>query len=285
MHWFFAAVLSMFVSSQAWADVPSFVTWSGRLTDGTASEATATLALTVSLWDAEAGGKRIWQASFPAVVVENGYFTVVLGPGVDPVTGGSRNVTDVFAANGSTWVTVAVADGLDLEPRQAIGSVPYAVRANEAPRTAIRIQTSRYSLGAVYRTTTEGKVTSGTFDATGKTKGRIALPGATEGYRSAKLACELAVGSPSAHACTPQEMVASQSLWVSLPGYSWIATGTWAIANSSGTYLNDCDGFTGDTDSNPGLGPRAGVAWAGGRALYDGCATAKPVACCDFPID
>jgi hypothetical protein len=130
MRNFVAACLVVLVASSSVAQVPSFVTWSGRLTDGTASEATATLALTVSLWDAEAGGKRIWQASFPAVVVENGYFSVVLGPGVDPATGAARNVTDVFAANGSTWVTVAVADGLDLAPRQAVGSVPYCVNAS-----------------------------------------------------------------------------------------------------------------------------------------------------------
>ena len=122
-------LLCLFVSPVATAGVPSFVTYSGRLTDGTGWGQTESIALTLALYDAETDGTKLWEQSFPEVVIQDGYFSVVLGDGTDPGTGQGLNVTVVFAAHDATWVSVAVGQGLELEPWQPVGSVPYAVRS------------------------------------------------------------------------------------------------------------------------------------------------------------
>ena len=128
--------LLLLASPQLQADVPNFVTYSGRLTDGTGWGESATLDLTFRLYSSASssdGVDLLWQKEYPSLAVEDGYFSVLLGAGEDfevqPL-----NVTAVFATLDQTWIAVCVGEfpcgpGADLVPRQHIGSVPYAVRA------------------------------------------------------------------------------------------------------------------------------------------------------------
>jgi hypothetical protein len=126
-----AALVSL--SGTTAAAVPAFVTYSGRLTDGTAWSQSATLALTFTLYDAATDGNALWTQTFPEVAVADGYFSVVLGEGTDPANSDApRVITDVFAARDGTWIGVSLDGGLNELTRQPIGSVPYAAQARRA---------------------------------------------------------------------------------------------------------------------------------------------------------
>ena len=126
-----ALLLCLFVSSVATAGVPAFVTYSGRLTDGTGWGESANQKLAFKLYASKDASDPLWQALFDPVAVVDGYFTVALGGGDDPLTEGVVEtdfaITEVFSAHGQAWLGVTVGDdGAELE-RQEIGSVPYAV--------------------------------------------------------------------------------------------------------------------------------------------------------------
>jgi len=124
----------------ALAGVPDFVTYSGRLTDGTAWGKSTTLDLTFRVYGSADVDDMLWQKEYPGLAVEDGYFSVLLGDGDNPTTPEVEtdyNVTDIFAANDETWITVCIGEdcsipGSDLSPRQQIGSVPYAMLAERA---------------------------------------------------------------------------------------------------------------------------------------------------------
>jgi hypothetical protein len=108
------------------------------------------------------------------------------------------------------------------------------------------------------------------------TKGDLAGLGVPRGYGGARTACQSAVGTQTAHVCTPPEILASVSLGIAIPE-GWYAT---AVSNVAGSYLNnDCYGFT-NTAGN-------GVAWTNGASgsypHYVGCEEEKPLLCCDMP--
>ena len=120
----FLAVIVL-AAAPAFAGVPDFVTYSGRLTDGTAWGQSTTVDLTFRVYDAAEGGSMLHEQVFEDAAIEDGYFSVML-----------TGVADVFGAHDATWITVCVGEGCtavdDLLPRQQIGSVPYAVRAENA---------------------------------------------------------------------------------------------------------------------------------------------------------
>jgi len=130
----------------ALAGVPDFVTYSGRLTDGTAWGQSTTLDLTFRVYGSADGDDLLWQNTYPGLAVEDGYFSVLLGDGDNPSTPEVEtdyNVTGIFAANDETWIAMCIGEDCltvdDLSPRQQIGSVPYALRAGscqEADGTA-----------------------------------------------------------------------------------------------------------------------------------------------------
>jgi len=123
----------LLASNVAHADVPAFITYSGRLTEGTAWGQSTTLQLTFAVYAQAEGGAALWTSDPTEVAVADAYFSVILGEGTD--AGGARvAVTEVFAANPATWLGVSVGTEVELAPRQAIGSVPYAARALSSAR-------------------------------------------------------------------------------------------------------------------------------------------------------
>ena len=126
-------MLLLLVSPGLRADVPSFVTYSGRLTDGTGWGESNQLTLTFELYAEAEGGEAFWTGMHPNIPVVDGYFTVNLGM-CDGDGACTPNPADAsFPSNlpAQMWVGVVV-DGVELSPRQPVGSVPYAVFAGKA---------------------------------------------------------------------------------------------------------------------------------------------------------
>ena len=125
------------VPTTASAAVPDFVTYSGRLTDGTGWGESTTLGLTLSVWDAETDGTELWTNTFDAVPVEDGYFNVSLGMGTQPGTEEPLSVVATFTANGPVWLSLAVGADETLSPRQAVGATPYTAHCENAERVSM----------------------------------------------------------------------------------------------------------------------------------------------------
>ena len=127
--------LFLFCTMSAQAAVPSFVTYSGRLTDGTGWGESAEETLVFNLYNTgDPQAAPFWYTTHDIVPVVDGYFTVNLG--MCPQDGGPcvTNPADAtFPGDlpGQMWVGVEVG-GVELAPRQAVGSVPYAMRAGRA---------------------------------------------------------------------------------------------------------------------------------------------------------
>jgi len=299
-----ALSLVVFLPTTASAAVPDFVTYSGRLTDGTGWGQSDFVDLTFRIYDCgcapdgqcgvpceEWPGTPLKEQAFPGAAIQDGYFSVIL-----------TGVANVFGAHDQTWITVCVGEGCtpgdDLLPRQAVGSVPYAMKATACERavlagtTEIQIGDMRYALSAVFKGTTyevPEVAEQGSFDSFGRTTGAILFGGAVR-YKAANLACQAALNSPSAHFCTSIDMVISDNFGLlNLPVKQvWIATGssTRIYLPESGkyAYYYDCRGWqAGVTDSGSGTQSR-GQTWDWDNHPTDiGCGTALPLACCDHP--
>jgi hypothetical protein len=128
------------------AEVPAFVTWSARLTDGTGWGETTTVDLTVRLFscgcavDADCaspcpqdGDVPFWTTTHLNIPISDGYFSVKLGrcDEVGVCTDDPGAWTFPQDLPPQVWVEI-IADGSLLQPRQPLGSVPYAVAAAQA---------------------------------------------------------------------------------------------------------------------------------------------------------
>ena len=142
-------LIAVLVPSSASAAVPDFITFSGRLSDGTGWGMSATADLSFTLYNAEIGGTALWNQSFSSAVLDDGYFNVTLGDGTDPQTSLPLVVTAIFEQNDEVWIAVSIDSGPDLEPRRQIGSVPYAVRAGVAEEASVRLRDFVNSAAAI----------------------------------------------------------------------------------------------------------------------------------------
>ena len=286
------------LSTSATADVPSFVTYSGRLTDGTAWGKSQVLALTFRIYDQAEAGDPLWEQSFPAVAVEDGHFSVILGEGKNPADNTDLNVTDIFAAHDQTWVTVCIGGGClpgdEMSPRQAVGSVPYAVLAEVVNKQQIVTDSGkRLALDGIFQATTENALevaSKGSFTPEGKTAGAISFPGATLGYPSTKKACEALLDSSSAHMCTTHEMVISLMLdEVTVKGPYWLADSSFgwgpeSMSSSKHTKFLSCYAWRNAThvfQSHYSVGT---IYDDTGNISFSGCSSEHPIACCDDSV-
>src|SRR5580700_1926751 len=77
-----AAILAqaaLFSPRGALATVPEGVTEQGRLFDDTGNPLNATVSLTFSIYAAATGGTAVWTETQPSVVLDEGYFSAMLG--------------------------------------------------------------------------------------------------------------------------------------------------------------------------------------------------------------
>lgn len=124
------------VGSNAQADVPERLHYQGYLTNAVgepvhcADEASCPdglLDMTFRLYDTAAGGAPLWEEPHGDVDVFEGRFHVVLGGDV-PVTAGLLDAP--------TWLGVEIGTAGEMEPRQTVVSVPYALRSQSADELA-----------------------------------------------------------------------------------------------------------------------------------------------------
>ena len=128
-----ALILLASTSSVLQAGVPAFVTYSGRLTDGTGWGESTEATLVFNLYDAADAQDPFWTTTHPDVAVVDGYFTVNLGMCNEDGSVCTVNPAEAtFPADlpDQPWVGVEVG-GVELV-RQPVGSVPFAVRATRA---------------------------------------------------------------------------------------------------------------------------------------------------------
>ncbi|MFH1529731.1 MAG: hypothetical protein ABIK09_03230 [Pseudomonadota bacterium] len=284
----FVGILGLLLGASASAGVPSFVTYSGRLTDGSGWGESTEASLVFNLYDSADAQDPFWTTTHPVVAVVDGYFTVNLG--MCNADGSACTVNPdeaMFPADlpEQMWVGVEVG-GVETAPRQPVGRVPLAIRAD---RTEIVANGRRWSVNAVFRTSTAGKLTSadGSWTDDGKTTGAIGTNGYPVGYSSAKAACEIAVSSPTAHMCSQEEMQRSAQMGITLDTPSWVSGGNsdfFLNDQDKLTIVRDCQGWSagGYFDSSGNI--QAGMVWSPTiHSTHGSCEEIHPVACCDFP--
>ena len=86
---------------------------------------TDTVSLAFELFDGSSGGEAVW-SELRDVDVIDGHYAVLLGSGVQ-----SNPIEDVLALEPELWLQITV-EGETLEPRQLLGSAPYAIVADTA---------------------------------------------------------------------------------------------------------------------------------------------------------
>jgi hypothetical protein len=122
--------------------VPAQIPYSGQLSES-GSLVTGSRDLTISVYADSTGGSAIYTETFASVSVQNGVFHLNLNPGQSVWDGSIR------------WVGVSVNGAVELTPRMKVGTVPYAVRANEAAHaaiadTAVHAGTAGYSVPIIW---------------------------------------------------------------------------------------------------------------------------------------
>ncbi|WP_224240526.1 hypothetical protein [Hyalangium gracile] len=107
-------------------DAPRQMTFQGRLLRADNSPETTPQDLRFALYATPTGGSPLWEETFPATAVTNGYYSVVLGTST-PLP------ASVF--NGQAlYLGVSVLGQSELTPRLAVVSTPYALLANDSNR-------------------------------------------------------------------------------------------------------------------------------------------------------
>jgi hypothetical protein len=115
--------LLWWLAGAASAAAPLVLTHSGRLTSTTGQPIDGATDVRVTLFGTETATSGFWTRLYDDLPVEDGYFAVSL---VTSDTSQPLNPTDFL--DGDTWVGVQVG-GVDVGPRQRLGSVPYALVA------------------------------------------------------------------------------------------------------------------------------------------------------------
>ena len=125
MRTLFCLCLALSTSALA-ADVPLELTHQGRMLDSTGVALDGLHDVTVTLYDASAGGNVVFEETFVGTLFTEGVYGLTLGAdSANPLS------VETFDASG-LWVGLAVDGGTELAPRPKLNAVPYAVRAATA---------------------------------------------------------------------------------------------------------------------------------------------------------
>ncbi len=100
---------------------PTTMMHQGRLLDSNGDPINGAASLDINFWDAESSGNSMWFGEAD-VILENGYYAVVLGSGAMPAL-----TADLFTTD-SVWLGVRVDTDAEL-PRTPVTSVPFALEA------------------------------------------------------------------------------------------------------------------------------------------------------------
>jgi len=126
------AILALtLLAAPATAQVPQDMTYTGRLVDGVGSPLAGPVDLELRVFDAETSGTQLYSEEHLGVSLDaTGGFSVQLGLGTSP---SGPFDADLFSEVGR-WLEVVVGNEA-LTPRQIIGSVPWALVAQQANKT------------------------------------------------------------------------------------------------------------------------------------------------------
>jgi hypothetical protein len=117
------------LATPAFAQVPQDMTYTGRLVSSSGTPLAGTVNLELRVFDAETSGTQLYSEEHLGVDLDaTGGFSVQLGLGTSP-SGGPFDA-DLFS-DVNRWLEVVV-DTQVLAPRQIIGSVPWALIAEQA---------------------------------------------------------------------------------------------------------------------------------------------------------
>ncbi|MFA4889976.1 MAG: hypothetical protein WC628_10485 [Candidatus Omnitrophota bacterium] len=105
-----------------YADVPHLINYQGRLTERDGKPITGSRQITFNIYDAQAAPAAIWTEIHSNILVEKGTFSVLLGS----VNG------NLPAFDKPYWLGIRVGNDEEMQPRQQITSVGYAIRAEKA---------------------------------------------------------------------------------------------------------------------------------------------------------
>jgi hypothetical protein len=123
------AILTLtLLAAPAFAQVPQDMTYTGRLVDGQGDPLASPVNLELRVFDAETGPTQLYSEEHLSVALDaTGGFSVQLGLGTSP--SGTFDA-DLFS-DVNRWLEVVVGSDV-LTPRQIIGSVPWALIAQQA---------------------------------------------------------------------------------------------------------------------------------------------------------
>jgi len=118
------------LSQENQAAVPRLVKFSGVLTDLAGKPLSGEVEVTFALYKQEADDEPLWTETQRVTADEKGGYTALLG-----VTQPTGMPTEVFRSDEARWLGVEV-QGRAQQPRTALVSVPYALKAVEAEKLA-----------------------------------------------------------------------------------------------------------------------------------------------------
>lgn len=106
--------------------VPPTISYQGYLTDELGAPLNDIYAMIFELYEAQNGGSALWSETQPSVLVQDGYFSVVLGS-VQPLDAETFPGSSIFLQ-----VQIDTGGGSVILPRQPLTSVPFAFQAQLA---------------------------------------------------------------------------------------------------------------------------------------------------------
>ncbi len=118
---FWLAVIVM-APLAAFSEVGRTINYQGYLTDGSGNSVDGTILMTLSIYDVETEGEALWFEA-QSIIVEEGVYSILLGS--DP-----ENPLDI-PFNTLYFLGVRVEEDPEMEPRQQLTSVPYAIMADD----------------------------------------------------------------------------------------------------------------------------------------------------------
>lgn len=184
------AVIAALSSTPAIAEVPSTVSFSARLIEEDTGKAVDGMRrISFALFTAETGGTSVWDEGREVMIDEGVLFTAL----------GENRALDASVFDGrSLWLEVKL-DDVVMEPRVAIESVPYAIRAGAADKIgdvdASQIQqrvSGACTSGFISTINADGTVVCGTDNVgTGDVSAVFAGPGLQGGGNSGDITISL----------------------------------------------------------------------------------------------
>jgi hypothetical protein len=185
-----AALVVMLASTPAVAEVPSTVSFSARLLEEDTGKAVeGTHRISFALFTAETGGTSVWDEGRDVMIDDGVLFTAL----------GENRALDATVFDGrALWLEVTL-DDVVMEPRVAIESVPYAIRAGAADKIgdvdASQIQqrvSGACSSGFISTINADGSVVCGTDNVgTGDVSAVFAGSGLSGGGNSGDITLSL----------------------------------------------------------------------------------------------